>query len=61
MQGNFPVALEHLEQARGIAEREGLWNELRRIHVLIGIAKGTMDFTEYATSLPFPDSQRIVT
>lgn len=55
------MALEHLEQARGIAEREELWNELRRIHVLIGIAKGTMDFTEYATSLPLPDSQQLTT
>lgn len=61
MQGNYPVALEHLDQARSIAEREQLWNELRRVHVLMGIVKGTMEFTEYATNLPLPDSERIIT
>lgn len=50
-QENYPEALGHLEQARNIAQREGFLNELRRVHCLIGIAKGTMEFTDYTRSL----------
>jgi len=55
-QENYAEALQHLEQARIIAQREGSLNELRRIHCLIGVARGTMDFADYADSLPLPQS-----
>lgn len=55
-QESYAEALQHLEQARTIAQREGSLNELRRIHCLIGVARGTMEFADYAESLPMPQS-----
>jgi hypothetical protein len=46
VQQQYSTALEHLEQAKQIAQREGHWNELRKIHTLIGIARGTMEFQQ---------------
>jgi hypothetical protein len=46
-QENHAEALESLEHARRIAEREGHRNELRRINCLIGVSKGTMDFIAF--------------
>lgn len=43
----YADALEQLEEARKIASREGYLNELRRIHCLIGIARGLMDFPDF--------------
>jgi hypothetical protein len=40
-------ALENLEQARKIAEKERFVNELRRINCLIGVAKGAMNFASF--------------
>lgn len=46
-QEHHAEALESLEQARRIAEREGHRNELRRINCLIGVSKGTMEFIAF--------------
>jgi len=46
-QENYLEALSNLEQAKFIAEREGHLNELRRIHCLIGVVKGTMEFANF--------------
>jgi hypothetical protein len=46
-QENYLEALSNLEQAKFIAEREGFLNELRRIHCLIGVVKGTMEFSNF--------------
>lgn len=46
-QENHVEALESYEQARRIAEREGHHNELRRINCLIGVTKGTMEFSKF--------------
>lgn len=48
MEENYPETLESLQQAQKIAEREKLFNELRRINCLIGVAQGTMHFGAYA-------------
>lgn len=48
---NHAEALESLEQARRIAEKEGFLNQLRRIHCLIGVSKGTLEFESYTYSL----------
>ncbi|RYH19971.1 hypothetical protein EON65_25015 [archaeon] len=53
---NFADAAHKLEQARKIAEREGLLNELRRIHCLIGVSKGTVEFRNFANSLLEPET-----
>eukprot|EP01038_Epipyxis_sp_PR26KG_P015572 gene15572-21027_t len=45
---NYYDALEHLEQAKRIAEIEGKLNELRRIHCLIGVCRGTIEFSSFA-------------
>ena len=56
-QENHSEALESLEQARKIAEREGHRNELRRINCLIGVSKGTMEFIKFTESgAQLPDS-----
>eukprot|EP00599_Poterioochromonas_sp_BG-1_P007056 CAMPEP_0173144304 /NCGR_PEP_ID=MMETSP1105-20130129/7150_1 /TAXON_ID=2985 /ORGANISM="Ochromonas sp., Strain BG-1" /LENGTH=190 /DNA_ID=CAMNT_0014057953 /DNA_START=894 /DNA_END=1463 /DNA_ORIENTATION=- len=41
-QENYADALDNLEEARKIAEKEGYYNDLKRIHCLMGIAKGTL-------------------
>ena len=46
-QENHEEALDSFEQARRIAEREGHHNELRRINCLIGVSKGTLEFTKF--------------
>jgi hypothetical protein len=43
-------ALDSLEQARRIAEKEGYRNELRRINCLIGVSKGTLEFIQFTES-----------
>eukprot|EP01031_Cornospumella_fuschlensis_P033112 gene33112-40054_t len=53
---NFADAAHKLEQARKIAEKEGLLNELRRIHCLIGVSKGTVEFRNFANSLLEPET-----
>jgi hypothetical protein len=40
-----------LEHARGLALRNKLYNELRRIICLMGIAKGSMNFSELTESI----------
>lgn len=50
-QENHAEALESLEQARRIAEKEGYYNQLRRIHCLIGVSKGTLEFENYTYNL----------
>jgi hypothetical protein len=49
-QGSLVNALESLERARAIAERERLSNELRRIHCLIGISAGEKDFMSFLST-----------
>mmetsp|Transcript_3419 Transcript_3419/g.5327 ORF Transcript_3419/g.5327 Transcript_3419/m.5327 type:complete len:365 (+) Transcript_3419:54-1148(+) len=49
-QENHEDALDSLEQARAIAEREGHRNELRRINCLIGVCKGTTEFIKFTES-----------
>lgn len=46
-QDNHSDALDSLEQARRIAEKEGHRNELRRINCLIGLSKGTIEFMKF--------------
>ena len=41
---NHNEALENLEEARQLAEKHNYKNELRRIHCLIGVAKGVTEF-----------------
>jgi hypothetical protein len=55
VQENYADAVDNLEEARKIAEKEGFVNDLRRIHCLIGVAKGTLEFQNYAASLQPPD------
>jgi tetratricopeptide (TPR) repeat protein len=43
-QGNYAKAIDNLENARKIAVREKFANELRAIHCLIGISKGSVDW-----------------
>ena len=50
-QENHEESIEHLEEARRIAEKEGRLNELRRIHCLIGVVKGTIEFGNFADNL----------
>jgi tetratricopeptide (TPR) repeat protein len=40
-------ALDNLEQARKIAEKEGFFNELRRIHCLIGVSGGALSLETF--------------
>lgn len=54
---NFAEAAHKLEQARRIAEKEGLLNELRRIHCLIGVAYGTLEFRSFVTSISNPEPE----
>ncbi len=51
VQENHEEALESLEEARRIAEKEGHLNELRRIHCLIGVSRGTLHFANFAKSM----------
>lgn len=52
-QENYSNALDNLDEARKIAEKERFLNDLRRIHCLIGIAKGTNQFLDYTRSLAY--------
>jgi len=45
--------LDNLEEARKIAEKEGYYNDLKRIHCLMGIAKGTLQFSQYSQAIQF--------
>jgi tetratricopeptide (TPR) repeat protein len=47
----FSESLEHLEQARKIAEKHRFRNELRRIHCLMGVSRATIDFGDYTAQL----------
>jgi hypothetical protein len=47
VQENHLDALEDLEEARRIAEKEGYLNELRRIHCLVGVSRGALQFGEF--------------
>lgn len=40
-----------LEEAKKIAEKNSLFNELRRVHCMIGVAKGTIEFSNVADSI----------
>ena len=42
---------ENLQEARRVAAKEGYTSELRRIHCLLGRAKGLSDFHDYAQSV----------
>lgn len=44
-------ALDCLEQARRIAEREGHMNELRRINCMIGVSRGITEFVRYTQGI----------
>ncbi len=50
-QQDYADAFESLEQARRIAEKENLLNELRSIHCMIGVVQGTLQFRNYTDSL----------
>lgn len=50
-QEQYEEAVENLEQARIIAEKENFLSELRSIHCLIGVAKGTVEFQRYTEAL----------
>jgi hypothetical protein len=47
MQNKWDEALEFLEQARTIAQRNEFLNELRRLHCLIAVAKGNIEFDAF--------------
>jgi hypothetical protein len=55
-QENFADALDNLEEARKIADKESFCNDLKRIHCLMGIAKGTLEFGQYCGTLSFMNS-----
>jgi len=40
-----------LDEAKKIAEKNDFFNELRRIHCLIGVSKGTIDFANVVDQL----------
>jgi len=44
-------ALDSLDEAKKIAEKNDFFNELRRIHCLIGVSKGTIDFANVVDQL----------
>lgn len=44
-------ALDSLEEARKIAEKNDFFNELRRIHCLVGVTVGTIEFTNVAEKI----------
>ena len=48
---NIPECIENLEEARKVARREHLMSQLRRIHCLIGRARGQLDFCSFGESL----------
>lgn len=50
-QENYHEALTNFDNGRKLAEKEGLLNELRRIHCLIGLNKGEKDFTSHLKSV----------
>lgn len=45
--GHHVDALDNLEQARKIAEKEGFFNELRRIHCLIGVSGASLNLDSF--------------
>ena len=45
--GSLVECTENLEEARSVAAREGFMSELRRIHCLIGRARGLTEFANY--------------
>ena len=50
-EGKYGECLEHLEQARKISDKHKFVNDLRRIHCLIGVARGMADFSQYTEKL----------
>lgn len=47
-EGDITGSIDCLEQSKKIALKEHYFNELRRVHCHIGLAKGNLEFEEYA-------------
>jgi len=50
-EGDVTGSIDCLEQSKKIALKEQYFNELRRVHCHIGLAKGSLEFEEYAQTI----------